>query len=324
MPLNLPQPVKLSIISPFYNEEGAITQYFEHVLPVLKSICTDFEIICIDDGSRDATYAELKEWAVQETRIKTICFSRNFGKEAAISAGLDLCSGEAVIPLDADLQDPPKLMKKMFDLWEGSQGTAEPINVVLPIRSFRKDPLLKRWTADIFYHLFNHLARSPIPAQAPDFRLMDRKVVNAVCQLREKNRFMRGLLAWPGFRVHRIPYTRPERQFGTTKYNYRKMFEYALDGIFGFSVKPLKLFSAFGLLVFIGGIILMGKTFIDYYSGRAITGYTTILLVVLFLNGINLLGIGILGEYIARIYTEVKDRPMYVIQETCNIDPPLS
>ena len=324
-----PRKPMISIISPFYNEGGknaaGIVQYFDTMLVLLESIrldgqSIDFEILCINDGSADDTLMLLSERAQRDKRIKVLGLSRNFGKEAALSAGLDVCGGDVAIPFDADLQHPPEIIPEMLELWHESRKTGLPFHIILPIRKQRKaDSALKCSTAALFYHLMQFLSDSPLPKQAADFRLLDRKAIDAITAMREKNRFMKGILSWPGFRTKTIFYNLAERKYGKTKYNYRKMLSYALDGVFGFSVKPLRVFAVLGLLVLGGAFALMLHTLIAYFRGVATAGFPTIMLTMLFLNGINLLGIGIVGEYIGRIYNETKNRPIYVIEESINL-----
>ena len=324
-----PSKIMLSVISPFYNEGGknaaGIAQYFDTMLGLLEGVrldgqSIDFEIICIDDGSNDDTLALLGERARQDERIKVLGLSRNFGKEAAVSAGLDFCCGDAAIPFDADLQHPPGLIPQMLQLWHDSHKNGLPFHVILPIRAQRKaDSLLKRSTAALLYNLMQFLSDSPIPKQAADFRLLDRKAIDAVKAMREKNRFMKGILSWPGFRTKTINYDLAERKHGKAKQNYAKLFSLALDGIFGFSVAPLRLFLYLGMLVLGGAFVLMLHTLIGYFRGVAAAGFPSLMLTMLFLNGINLLGIGIVGEYIGRIYRETKNRPIYVIEQSVNL-----
>ncbi|WGK70336.1 glycosyltransferase family 2 protein [Candidatus Haliotispira prima] len=321
----------LSIITPFYNEAEGVEHYFSILLPILEGIRLggeageqglDFEVLCIDDGSSDVTLPLLLECARRDERIKVLQFSRNFGKEAALSAGLDFCRGDAAIPLDADLQDPPELIPKMLQLWYASKGSANgSIDVVLPVRTNRKDPLFKKLTAKLFYELIGKISSSDIPRQVADFRLLDRRVIDVICQLREKHRFMRGLLSWPGFRIEHISYQRPERKYGETKYNYKRMLSYALDGIFAFSTVPLRFFSYFGSLVLLIGLFLALRAIvIKLWLQDAEPGYTSTIVLLVFFSGAILLGQGIIGEYIGRIYHEVKNRPIYVVQNSYNIE----
>lgn len=309
----------ISIVSPFYYEEEGIQQYFDKLLPILEGLSPDFEIICVDDGSKDQTYFLLCAHAAQDPRIKVLRLARNFGKEAALSAGLDYARGRVCIPLDADLQDPPELIPQMLQIWQDSQESPEPVHIVLPIRSSRQDPPLKKLTAALFYKLVKRISHSSIPAQASDFRLMDQKVLAVVRSMKERHRFMRGILSWPGFNVERIPYQRPGRTLGTTKYNYRRMLAYAMDGIFGFSVVPLRFFASLGASVLLLVLILAIRALIVKFFYYAEPGYTSLLLVMLFLNGCILLGLGIVGEYIGRVYHEVKGRPIYVVMDKQNI-----
>ena len=303
----------LSIVTPFYNEElgGMIDIYFQKTITELEKITPNWEIIAVDDGSTDNTFDIIQSYHVKDSRIKVIKLTRNFGKEVALTAGLDHAYGDAVIPLDADLQDPPALFKEMIDYWQ--QGYDE----VIPIRATRQDPFLKKITANLFYGLINRISDKPfIFKNAGDFRLMDKKVINIIRELKEHHRFMKGLLSWPGFSQKHIQYNRPPREHGKTKYNYRAMLLYAIDGIFSFSVVPIRLITLFGFsLSFIifcyGGFLIYQKLFLNL----AIPGYTSTMVAILFLGGIQLTAIGVIGEYVGRIYNEVKKRPLYVVDK---------
>ncbi len=303
----------LSIVTPFYNEElgGMIDIYFQKIITELKKVAANWEIIAIDDGSTDNTFDILQSYHIKDNRIKVIKLTRNFGKEVALTAGLDQANGDAVIPLDADLQDPPALFKEMIDYWQ--QGYDE----VIPIRATRQDPFLKKITANLFYGLINRISeQSFIYKNAGDFRLMDKKVINIIRELKEHHRFMKGLLSWPGFSQKLMEYNRPPREHGKTKYNYKAMLIYAIDGIFSFSVVPIRLITLFGFsLSFIifcyGGYLIYQKLFLNL----AIPGYTSTMVAILFLGGIQLTAIGIIGEYVGRIYNEVKKRPLYVVDK---------
>jgi len=305
------QIIELSIIVPMYNEAESCGAFFDAVTPILESCVESFEIICVNDGSRDDTLAKLVMHNQKDPRIKIANLSRNFGKEAAMSAGIDLASGRAVIPMDADLQDPPELLPDMIEAWKnGAQ-------VVLAKRADRpSDSKLKRITSRWFYKVFANLAKPTIPADVGDYRLMDRVVVDALKRLPEKTRFMKGLFAWVGYNQVVVEYTRPERHAGSTSFNYWKLWNFALDGLVSFSAVPLKVWSYFGVFVSFGAIgyllFLIIRTFV---FGVDVPGYASTLSVILLFNGILLISLGVQGEYVARIFAEVKNRPVYLINE---------
>ncbi|MEM7697366.1 MAG: glycosyltransferase family 2 protein [Verrucomicrobiota bacterium] len=301
--------MKISIVTPFYNEEEALSLYFDAVIGVLED--RDFEIVCVDDGSRDRTLEGLLAKSEADERIRVVELSRNFGKEAALSAGLSVSRGDAVIILDADLQDPPSLIPKMIEEWEKGH------DVVLAQRSHRgNDSLMKRTSAAGFYKIFNRFAEVPIPENVGDFRLIDRKVLHVVNQFSESNRFMKGLLSWPGFRTTTIQFERPERAAGQTKWNYRALIALSIDGILAFSELPLRLAVVLGLFSSLGAIIYAIYTIIKtFVFGADVPGYPSLLVVNLTLSGLILICLGIIGEYIGRIYREAKGRPIFVIRE---------
>jgi len=301
---------KISIVTPFYNEEAGIKEYFKSILNVLKKITSSYEIICIDDGSSDKTFELLQKQHKKDSSIKIIKLSRNFGKEAALTAGLDFTTGDAIIPIDADLQDPPELIPNMIKQWQDGY------KVVLMKRKSRNESWLKKITANLFYNLINKISESSIPKDTGDFRLMDKKVVNIIKQIREKSRFMKGILSWSGFKTTTILFERPERLKGTPKQNYKKLFSLALNGIFSFSIIPIRLFVFIGVMVS-GFAILYGLFLIlrTIFFGTDLAGYPSLMVTILFFGGIQLLGLGVLGEYIGRIFNETKNRPIYVIDE---------
>lgn len=306
----------ISIIVPMYNEEEVIDIFFEKIEAVLNTLDEDFEIICIDDGSTDGTFEKLEHHSKRNSAIKIIEFSRNFGKENAMTAGLDYCKGDAAIPIDTDLQDPPEKIKEFVEKWR--QG----YEVVYGTRVSRDtDRLMKRSTASMFYEIYNKLSEATIPENAGDFRLIDRSVINAIKALPEKNRFMKGIFAWVGFSQTSVPYVRQSRAAGTTKWNYWKLWNYALDGITGFSTVPLRLWSYIGatvaLFAFIYALFLIVRTLV---YGVDLPGYASLMVVVLMLGGIQLLTLGIMGEYIGRLYKEVKNRPNYIVRRTKGLD----
>ncbi len=303
----------LSIITPFYNEEegGMIDVYFAETTKELEKITKNWSIIAIDDGSADNTYDILKSYHLKDKRIKVLKLSRNFGKEAALTAGIDYADADVTIPMDADLQHPPKLIKDMVKLWQDGY------DVVIPIRKNRDSIWLQRISIKIFYLLIKKISgKSPIIEHAGDFRLLDRKVLLATKNLKEYHRFMKGLLSWSGFKVTVIEYDVSQREFGKTKFNIVQLITLAMDGIFSFSTAPIRLITFSGamlaLLSFIYGFTQIYQKII---FGTDVSGYTSIIVVVLFLGGANLISLGIIGEYIGRIYDEVKQRPIYVIDE---------
>ena len=303
---------KISIITPFYNEEDCIDCFYNALRSIFSHIKEiEFEVICIDDGSRDATLKKLISVSEQDTRFRVIELSRNFGKEAALTAGIDAATGDAIIPIDADLQDPPELIPEMIKEWlNGAE-------VVLARRIDRSlDPFLKRKTAEIFYRFHNSLSTIQIPENVGDFRLMDRIAVDALKQLPEQHRFMKGLFAWVGFNTVTLDYVRQPRIAGTTKFSGWKLWNFALEGVTGFSTAPLKFWSYLGgigaLVTFFYAIFMISKTLI---YGVDIPGYASLLVVVLFFGSLQLISVGMLGEYIGRIYLETKHRPLYLIRK---------
>lgn len=299
----------LSVIVPMYNEAEALDAFFSRLVPVLEQAAPRFEIVCVNDGSSDETLAALEIAQATWSSIKIINLSRNFGKEAALTAGLDFCSGDAVVPIDADLQDPPEVITEFVMRWR------EGADVVVGVRGDRSaDTFVKRVTARWFYALFNRFSDTPIPSDAGDFRLMDRQVVEIIRQLPERTRFMKGLFAWVGFRTEEVKYVREARSAGQGKWKAWALWNFALEGIFSFSTTPLKIWMYFGALVAslsIGYMLfLILRTLI---IGIDVPGYTSLAVLILFSLGLNLVNMGIIGEYIGRIYTEVKGRPIYVI-----------
>ncbi|BAT18512.1 glycosyltransferase [Asaia bogorensis NBRC 16594] len=294
-----------------------VSVFFDMITPVLDSVeRTAWEIICIDDGSQDETLPKLIAAASRDSRIKVIEFSRNFGKEAALTAGIDLAKGDAVIPIDADLQDPPELIIRMVKAWrEGSE-------VVLARRVDRSsDGFLKRKTAAWFYQAHNKLSKTKLPENVGDFRLMDRIVVNALKQLPERQRFMKGLFSWIGFKTITIDYARAERAAGKTKFSGFSLWNFALEGFTSFSTVPLRLWTYLGavgaVLCLIYAVYIISTTVL---FGSPVPGYASIFVSITFFGSIQLISIGLLGEYIGRIYIEVKQRPIYVLKSIHEFD----
>jgi glycosyltransferase involved in cell wall biosynthesis len=303
----------ISIVVPFFNEAEGIQGFRQTLVPALEAIETiDWEIICIDDGSSDATLPALIAMAAADPRIKVLEFSRNFGKEAALTAGLDAARGDAVIPIDADLQDPPALIADMIAAWRAGA------EVVLARRSDRSsDGALKRNSAAWFYKLHNRLSNTKIPENVGDFRLLDRVVVDALKRLPERQRFMKGLFAWVGFRTVTIDYARAQRAAGKTKFSGFALWNFALEGFTSFSTAPLRIWTYLGAL---GALFTFGyAVFIILFTiirGTGVPGYASLLVAVLFFGSVQLMSIGLLGEYIGRIYMETKQRPAYIIRKT--------
>lgn len=303
--------VNLSVIVPFYNESEGIIRFFKRVFPILKKLNTSFEVLCINDGSKDTTLEVLMDCKKIYPELKIIDFSRNFGKDAALTAGLDFAIGNCVIPIDCDLQDPPELITDMLKKWE------EGFDVVLAKRIDRtNDTIIKRVTARLFYKIYNVLSDLKLPENVGDFRLMDRKVVDALKNFSERNRFMKGLFASTGFKTAIIEYQRPPRIVGESKWSYLKLWNYALDGIISFSTFPLKISTYFGLLVTLFAFIRGAWIFFRViFYGIDMPGYASLMVAILFLGGVQLISLGIIGEYIGRTYDESKKRPIYIIKD---------
>lgn len=306
----------LSVIVSMYNEEESLDVFFETLGSVLDTLNKyTYEIVCIDDGSVDDTYAILEEYAKKDARIKIIKFSRNFGKEYGVMAGLKYCSGRAAIPIDVDLQDPPELIARFIEKWE------EGYDMIYGIRNDRQsDTFLKRWTAKLFYKTYNLMTRSPIPYNAGDYRLIDRKVIDAILELKECNVFMKGIFGWTGFKSCGIPYTRQKRCKGESKWNYWKLWNFALDGITASTTFPLRVWSYLGTFLSVSGMLYAFYIIIrTIVQGTDVPGYASLLVFILVLGGLQMIILGILGEYIGRIFIEVKNRPLYIIEKKVNL-----
>lgn len=301
----------ISLVVPFYNESAVIADFFREVPKVLASIKhADYEIVCVNDGSKDDTLARLCGAARLDPRIKIVDLSRNFGKEAAMTAGIDIAVGDAVVPFDADLQDPPELIPELVRKWR------EGFDVVIARRAERNsDTFSKRLTAALFYRFHNAIADVKIPENAGDFRLMSRQVVDELKRLPENRRFMKGLFAWIGFSHAYVDYARRPRVAGKTKFSGWRLWNFALEGLTSFSTLPLRVWmyiGTFSALVSMAYAIYLVVRTILY--GRDLPGYASIITAVLFLGGVQLIGIGVIGEYIGRIYIESKRRPVYVVR----------
>ena len=306
----------ISIIVPVYNEEELINNTVTSLLNEATNWEYEFEIIFVNDGSTDKTYEYLKKESEKNARIKILNFSRNFGHQMAFTAGLDFAKGDAVIVIDGDLQDPPSVMSKFINKWE------EGYHVVYGKRIKRKgETVFKLFTANLFYRLLDYLSDINIPKDVGDFRLMDRIVVDKINTMRERHRFIRGMVTWVGFNQTSVDYIRDERLAGETKYPFKKMLNFAFDGIFSFSITPIKftiLLGTFTVVLSFIGIIwaILSRLFTQGW----VSGWTTLIIAILFSGGIQLISIGILGQYIGRTFEQIKDRPLYIIKDKINLD----
>jgi glycosyltransferase involved in cell wall biosynthesis len=302
----------VSIVTPFYNEGEGVKHFYQVMTQTMEKLPDfDFEIVCVDDGSRDNTLEQLIAISKTDPRVSVLEFSRNFGKEPAMTAGIDAAAGDCVIPIDADLQDPPALISQMLQKWQ------EGAEVVLAKRIDRStDTYAKRTTALMFYRLHNALSHLQIPENVGDYRLMDRVVVDALKQLPERQRFMKGLFAWVGFKTVTVDYSREARLAGESKFSGWKLWNFAIEGITSFSLAPLKVWvyiGSFGaLFAFIYASFIVIRTLI---FGIDLPGYASLLVVTLFFASLQLISLGVIGEYIGRIYFESKQRPLYLIRK---------
>jgi glycosyltransferase involved in cell wall biosynthesis len=307
---------RLSVVVPIYNEASSCKEFFERVIPALSSITENFELVCVNDGSTDDSSSLLQQLHGDDSRIKLVNLTRNFGKELALTAGLDLATGDAVIPMDADLQDPPELIPKLVERW------LEGFDMVVAVRDDRRsDSWMKRNAANMFYRVIGRIGEVPVPSNAGDFRLIDRTVVEVLKRLPERNRFMKGIFAWVGFRQAIVTYARPPRAAGESKWGYWKLWNLALEGIFSMTTMPLRVWTYFGISValFAGCymVFIIARTLL---YGVDVAGYPSLIVAILFFSGINMVGLGILGEYVGRIFVEVKQRPLYLIHDTVGFD----
>lgn len=305
---------ELSVIVPVFNEGENIEALIARLVPVLEGTVASFEIIFVDDGSRDDTFERIRRAAAQDTRIRACAFSRNFGKEIALAAGLDHAHGKAVVMIDADLQHPPETIRTFVEKWR------EGYEMVYGQRVDRStDGPIRRWFTMKFYALFARFGETPLPPGAGDYRLMDRKVVDAMRRLGERARFSKGLYAWVGFRSIGVPFEVQERLHGTSKWGYRQLTRFAFDGLSSFSTLPLKLATYIGLLIsalaFTYAIVMAVRTLL---FGADVPGFPSLIVSVMFFSGIQLVFLGVIGEYIGRIFAEVKRRPLYIVAEEVN------
>jgi len=300
----------LSLVVPVFNEEESIDLFLDTVIPVLENASLRFELVFINDGSRDDTFARLFDRGRRDRRIRIVNLSRNFGKEAALTAGIDHAKGDILIPMDIDLQDPPDLIQPFIARWR------EGYDIVYGVRTARlTDTRAKRMSADWFYRVFNSMSPVRIPPNVGDFRLVDRRAVEVLRQLPERNRFMKGLFAWVGFNSIGVPYERPQRAAGMTKFNFWRLWNFALDGVVSFSTAPLRAWFYVGVVI--AAIAVLYALFIVtrvLIFGIDTPGYASLLIAVLLMGAIQLLSLGIIGEYLGRLFLEVKGRPIYVVE----------
>jgi glycosyltransferase involved in cell wall biosynthesis len=307
----------VSIVAPFYDEGEGVERFYQAICPIFNQVPNvGFEVVCVDDGSRDDTLKKLIALVGRDPRFRVVELSRNFGKEAALTAGIDATRGDAVIPIDGDLQDPPELIPTLISEWQ--QGA----EVVLARRTDRSsDSFLKRKTAEMFYRFHSRLSAIKIPENVGDFRLMDRLAVEALKQFHERQRFMKGLFASVGFKTKTVDYTRNPREVGTTKFSGFKLWDFALEGITSFSYVPLKVWTYIGgvgaLLTFLYAVFIILRTLI---RGVDVPGYASLLVAILFSGSLQLICLGMLGEYMGRVYMETKQRPIYLVRKHYEAD----
>jgi polyisoprenyl-phosphate glycosyltransferase len=306
-----------SIVIPVYNEVKVLPALYSRLTRVMEGLVEPYEIIFVNDGSQDDSTVLLREFQDRDARVKFISLSRNFGHQIAITAGLDYSSGQAAVVMDADLQDPPEVIPRLIEQWRKGY------DVVFAVRAKRQgEGLFKRTTAAIFYRLFRRMTATEIPLDAGDFRLMSRRAVDTLKSIRERNRFIRGLAGWIGFRQTSVAFVRDVRQAGETKYPLKKMLRFALNGLLSFSLIPLRLASYLGFLISsIAFFYIIYAIGLKLFTAQVVLGWTSVMVAVLFLGGVQLISLGIIGEYIGRIYDEVKQRPLYVVDEAKGFEP---
>jgi dolichol-phosphate mannosyltransferase len=305
-----------SVVIPLYNEEEVVLECIKRVSGVLEDIDGDYEVIFVNDGSHDKTMELVQAECSINKKLKVLSFSRNFGHQIAITAGMDHAQGDAVIVMDADLQDPPEVIKDLIAKYK------EGYDVVYAVRSKRKgETFFKKFTSKVFYRFLRYMCNIDIPVDTGDFRLISRKVCNVMKSLTERNRYVRGLVSWVGFKQAAVEYVREERFAGETKYPLRKMLKLSMDGITSFSTKPLTMSKNLGFLTAAAGFIYMVVVVLQkFVFGKTVQGWASLAVLILLLGGIQLIMLGFIGEYIARIFDESKNRPLYIIEEKINIE----
>lgn len=304
----------VSVVAPVYNEEKVVGEFYSRATSAMRRLPGeyDYELLFVDDGSRDDSLKILNSLQAADPRVRIVSFSRNFGHQLAITAGIDNAAGDAVVMIDCDLQDPPEVILDMVAKWR------EGYNVVYGVRRHRQgESFFKLLTASAFYRVINSLSSVDLPVDSGDFRLMDRKVVNVLKQIREENRYIRGLVTWIGFKQSSVLYNRDARLAGETKFSLKKMLKFAMDGITSFSEKPLVISAFLGVVItsiaFALAMYIVVSKFL--FPGTLIQGWASMIVIVLFLGGVQLLSVGVIGQYIGRIYVEVKKRPLYIISD---------
>lgn len=306
---------RISLIVPILNESEVISEFYQRTSVALGSLDgMDYEIIFVDDGSRDDSYRQLSELANDDSRVRVVKLSRNFGHQVAITAGLDYACGDCIVIIDADLQDPPEVITDMVAKWR------EGYDVVYGEREDREgETFLKLLTAKLFYRILASIVRIEIPTNVGDFRLLSHRAAEQLMRMREKDRYVRGLVSWLGFRQTGVSYRRDARYAGETKYPYRKMIKFALDGITSFSTVPLKLATWLGYAASLLAFLYLVSVFVQKAMGITVPGFATIMVSILFIGGVQLICLGIIGEYIGRIFNEIKPRPMYIVDQCLNL-----
>lgn len=301
---------RLSVVIPFYNEGPNVDALFDRLVPVLDGLDIEWEVVCVNDGSRDDTLDRLLGVHDRESRVKVVDLSRNFGKELALSAGLTHATGDAVVPMDADLQHPPEMLPQFLAKWR------EGYDVVVAVRNARVGQSLRhRIFAKTFYWIFDNLSEIKLPREVGDFRLMDRKVVEVINRMPERTRFMKGIFAWVGFRQTSIPYEQGERAGGETKWGFLKLLSLSFDGLTAFSTFPLRVWSLVGMAVSgVAFVYILIRLIRTLFHGIDVPGYESLLVAVLFLGGLQLITLGIIGDYLGRVFAEVKGRPLFIIR----------
>lgn len=309
----------LSLVVPMFNESGNVDRLFERLGAVMRDIGVSYEVVCVDDGSRDDTVDRVVAHHRRDGRIRLVELSRNFGKELALTAGLQHAAGRAVVMIDADLQHPPELIADMLEAWRDG------VEMVIAVRRDREgESLLKKVNARAFYWLFERMSEVRLPAGAGDFRLLDRKVVDVLNAMPEHTRFMKGLYAWVGFRQKLLPYDVAERAGGATKFNLLRLWRLAIDGITAFTAMPLKVWTFVGMMAagigLLYGLVIIVKTAV---LGIDVPGYASLMVATLFFGGVQLISLGIIGEYLGRVFAEVKQRPLYVVRNRYGVQTKL-
>ena len=307
----------ISVVVPVYCEGQVVQESYRRLKAVLDGLDGyQYELLFVDDGSSDDTLVQLKALSSKDPKLRIVSFSRNFGHQIAITAGMDHAIGDAVVIIDADLQDPPELIPEMIALWEKGNHVVHAVR-----RSRPGESAFKLATAAVFYRVLDRLTEVKIPLDTGDFKLLDRKVINVLKQVREKHRFVRGLVAWAGYKQAELPYERSERFAGETKYPLKKMVKFALDGITSFSIKPLKLATKLGFVSVLIGLCLTVYVFISklMYPTQTEHGWASLLIAIVFFGGIQLVTLGLIGEYVGRIYDESRSRPLYIVAEEVNL-----